>query len=214
MSPEEYIAAHTSPEPEFLAALYRDTHLRHINPRMCSGHVQGVLLKILTAIAAPRHILELGTFTGYATLCMAQGMPPGCVIDTVEANDELEEELRETFSHSPRCADIHLHIGPALDVVPSLPGTWDLVFIDADKRQYPQYLEMLLTRLQPGAVILADNTLWDGHILNPETARDPQSRAIARFNDMVSENPRLLSTILPLRDGLTIIRINADENKN
>lgn len=207
MTADEYIAAHISPEPPALNALYRRTHLTHLYPRMCSGHVQGRLLKMLTEMIRPSAILELGAFTGYSTLCMAEGMPAGCVLDTVEIDDEMADELRETFSADARGADIRLHIGDALEVVPRLSGTWDMVFIDADKRRYCDYLDMVLGRVTPGAFILADNTLWDGHILSADTCRDAQSRAIAAFNDRVAADPRLEKVIIPVRDGLTVIRV-------
>ena len=206
MELDDYIAAHTDAEPPELHALYRRTHLRHLYPRMCSGHVQGRLLKMLTAMIRPSRILELGTFTGYSALCFAEGMPQGCSLDTVEIDDEMEEELTALFADSPRGADIHLHIGDAMQVVPRLPGQWDMVFIDANKRLYQQYLDVLIDRVPVGGFILADNTLWDGHILDINDCRDAQSRAIAQFNDYVAANPRLEKIILPVRDGLTIMR--------
>ena len=206
MDIDSYIEAHISPEPEPLARLYRHTHLYHLYPRMCTDHTQGRLLKMLTAMIRPMRILELGTFTGYSTLCMAEGMPRGCTIDTVEINDESEDELRAAFDGDPRGTDIRLHIGDALDIVPQLDGRWDMVFIDANKRNYTDYLDMVLPRVYPGGWILADNTLWDGHILSEETCRDAQSRAIAAFNDRVAADPRLEKVILPVRDGLTIMR--------
>lgn len=206
MKLDEYVAAHTSPEPPELNRLYRRTHLRHLYPRMCSGHVQGRLIKILTAMAAPKRILELGAYTGYATLCMAEGMPAGAVIDTVEIDDEMADELTETFAASPRGKDIHLHIGDALQVVPALGGTWDFVYIDANKRQYPAYFEMVIQHTLPGAVIIADNTLWSGHVLTDEACHDAQSRAISEFNDLVAADPRVEKVILPLRDGMTLMR--------
>lgn len=203
---EEYIAAHTDAEPEPLKRLYRRTHLRHLYPRMCSGHVQGRWLKMLVAMTRPQHILELGTFTGYSTLCLAEGMPEGCSIDTVEVNDEMEDELLQTFGESP-CADrIRLHIGDALDIIPRLEGEWDLVFIDADKRRYRDYLEAVIDRVPRGGIILADNTLWSGHLLDTSTHHDAQTIAIAAFNDAVAADPRLEKVILPVRDGMTIMR--------
>ena len=209
MDIDSYIEAHISPEPEALERLYRHTHLYHLYPRMCTDHAQGRLLKMLTEMIRPMRILELGAFTGYSTLCMAEGMPRGCTIDTVEINDESEDELRDTFAADPRGADIRLHIGDALDVVPRLEGSWDMVFIDANKRNYTDYLDMVLPRVYPGGWILADNTLWDGHILSEDTCRDAQSRAIAAFNDRVAADPALEKVILPVRDGLTIIRKKA-----
>lgn len=206
MDIDSYIEAHISPEPPQLERLYRHTHLYHLYPRMCTGHAQGRLLKMLTEMIRPMRILELGAFTGYSTLCLAEGMPAGCTIDTVEINDESEDELRATFDADPRAADIRLHIGDAKDIVPTLAGKWDMVFIDANKRHYNDYLDMVLPRLHTGGWILADNTLWDGHVLSAESCRDAQSRAIAAFNDRVAADPSLEKVILPIRDGLTIIR--------
>lgn len=207
MTTDDYIAAHIDAEPEALHALYRRTHLRHLYPRMCSGHVQGRLLKMLAAMIAPRRILELGTYTGYSTLCFAEGMPAGCTIDTVEIDDQMEDELLATFAADPRAADIHLHIGDALEVVPGLTGQWDMVFIDANKRLYRRYLDMCLERVEVGGFIIADNTLWDGHLLlAADTAHDAQSRALADFNDYVAAHPALEKVILPVRDGMTIMR--------
>lgn len=203
---DEYIAAHTSAEPPALHALWRRTCLHKLYPRMCSGHVQGRLLRMLTAMIHPRRILELGTYTGYSTLCMAEGIPPGCVLDTVEIDDEAEDDLRALFAADAPGKDIRLHIGDALTVVPALEGGWDMVFIDADKRLYCQYLDLVLDRIPVGAFILADNTLWDGHLLHPDTCRDPQSRALAAFNDRVAADPRLQAVLLPVRDGLTLLQ--------
>lgn len=211
MDLDEYIQDHISPEPPRLQAVYRHTHLCHVYPRMCMGHTEGRLLKMLTAMIRPSRILELGAFTGYSTLCLAEGMPEGCTIDTVEVNDEMEPELTATFAADPRGADIRLHIGDALEVVPRLEGQWDLVFIDANKRVYADYLDMVLPRVPAGGWILADNTLWDGHVLDASACRDAQSRGIAAFNDKVAADPRLEKVIVPLRDGLTIIRKLADQ---
>jgi predicted O-methyltransferase YrrM len=206
MELDDYIAQHIDAEPAHLHRLYRRTHLRHLYPRMCSGHVQGRLLKMLTAMIRPTHILELGAYTGYSTLCFAEGMPQGCTIDTVEIDDEMEPELLELFAGYERGEDIHLHIGDALSVVPELPGEWDLVFIDANKRHYLQYFNMVIERVPVGGFIIADNTLWDGHVLSAETCKDAQSAAIAQFNDTIAADERVEKVILPVRDGMTIMR--------
>lgn len=202
---DAYIAAHTDAEPAPLKRLWRRTHLQHLYPRMCSGHVQGRWLKMLATMIRPHRILELGAFTGYSTLCFAEGMPEGCTIDTVEIDDEMADELLQTFASSPRADDIRLHIGDALQVVPTLEGEWDMVFIDANKRLYLEYLEMVIDRVPKGGFIIADNTLWDGHILD-SAPRDAQSRAIAHFNDAVAADCRIEKVILPVRDGMTIMR--------
>lgn len=207
MELEEYIAAHIDAEPPKLEALWRRTNLRHVYPRMCCGHVQGRLLKMLTAIKAPQRILEIGAYTGYSTLCLAEGMPEGCTIDTIEIDDEREDELRELFAGDARAADIRLHIGDAMEVLPRLPGVWDMALLDADKRLYLQMLEMIAERIAPGGIILADNTLWSGKVLaeNADTA-DAQTRALAHFNDVVARDARFEKVILPIRDGMTILR--------
>lgn len=206
MELDDYICAHISEEPEQLRRLYRDTHLRHLYPRMCSGHAQGRLLKMLTQMVRPRRVIELGAFTGYSALCIAEGMPPGAELHTIEIDDEMADELRATFDASPRASDIHLHIGDALEVIPALPGEWDMAFIDANKRNYTAYYEALLPRMNPGGYILADNTLWGGKVTDP-SSHDPQTEGIRAFNDLVARDPRVETVILPLRDGLTLIRV-------
>lgn len=205
MTEEDYISLHISPEPPALKKLFRETHLYRLYPRMCTDHVQGRLLVMLTRMISPQRILELGTFTGYSTLCFAEGMPEGAHIDTVEVDGEYSDDLRELFAASGR--DIRLHIGDAEEVVPQLlaEGTYDLVFIDANKRRYPQYWEILADALPSGAYILADNTLWTDKVLDP-AARDPQTEGIRRFNDLVAADSRFEKAIIPVRDGLTVIR--------
>ncbi|MDE6395804.1 MAG: O-methyltransferase [Muribaculaceae bacterium] len=209
---EDYIARHIDAEPPLLHDVYRSTYLNHLYPRMCSGHVQGRLLKMLTAMIKPRRVLELGTFTGYSTLSIAEGLEPGSVIDTIEIDDEKEDELNETFGRSPYAGRIQVHIGDALDVMPTLRGTtYDMVFIDANKRRYNDYLDIILDveLVKPGGFILADNTLWDMKVVDTpaDEIHDEQTRGIAAFNDRVASDPRLEKFILPVRDGLTIIRV-------
>ena len=203
---ESYIKQHTSAEPESLSRLYRHTNLHHAYGRMCSGHVQGRMLKMLTSMVQPQRVLELGAFTGYSTLCIAEGLPEGGHIHTVEIDDEWEDELRNTFAGSGYDESITLHIGDALEVVPAIDEVWDMVFIDANKRLYTEYLEMVLPRVRKGGYILADNTLWDGKVLENPIPADGQTRAIAAFNDAVAADPRVEAVMLPLRDGLTILR--------
>lgn len=205
---EDYINGHIDPEPEALRQLYRYTHRCCLYPRMCSGHYQGRLLKMLTAMVAPRRVLELGTFTGYSALAIAEGLPPQSVIDTVEIDDERRDELLRLFGQSPYADRIRLHIGDALQVLDGLDGPWDMVFIDANKRHYLQYLEAVLPKVPVGGFILADNTLWDMKVTDADAAAhaDAQTRAIAAFNDAVAADLRLEKVILPVRDGLTIMR--------
>jgi predicted O-methyltransferase YrrM len=173
---------------------------------MASGHIQGRLLKMLVAMIRPELILEIGTFTGYATLCMAQGMPANGCIHTVEIDDELEDFILKGFKKSPYSDRIHLHIGDALKVVPGLGLQYDMVFLDGEKREYPEYYSSLLEYLKPGGFMIADNTLWDGHVVEKEYDSDPQTIAVRKFNDMVRNDSRVEVAMIPIRDGLTIIR--------
>lgn len=203
---EEYISAHIAPESGLLKDLYRETNLRLLNPRMASGHIQGRLLKMLVTMIKPKLILEVGTFTGYATLCMAEGLPDGGVVHTVEIDDELEDFILKGFKKSPFSEKIVLHIGNALEVVPGLGLEFDLIFLDGEKREYPEYYSALLEYLKPGGYMIADNTLWDGHVVDKEYDSDPQTIAVRRFNDMVRADEQVEVAMIPIRDGLTIIR--------
>lgn len=206
----DYAANHSSAEPEWLRRLDSDTQLRLLNPRMCSGHLQGRLLAMLTAIVNPDKVLELGTFSGYSALCLAEGLrKSGAYVDTVEYDDELEDFIRQHVNLAPEeiASRIRLHIGDALQIAPTLEPGWQLTFIDADKRQYNDYLDMLLPLLPSGALILADNTLWGGNVIDPGHDRDAQTLAIRRFNDRVAADRRLETVLLPLRDGLTLLRL-------
>lgn len=213
----EYIEAHISGEPEGLHQLDRLSNLRMVHGRMCSGHWQGRLLKMLTEMIRPRRILELGTFTGYATLCMAEGLAAleknseeRGSIDTIEIFDENEDFLRDAFRRLPGGERVNLIIGDAIEVMPRLErGAYGLIFIDADKRLYPEYLELCIPLLEPRGYILADNTLWDGHVTD-SLRHDPQTLGVKRFNDIVASDSRLESVIIPLRDGLTLIRKRTD----
>lgn len=204
---EDYIASHIDAEPPVLRTLYRTTHLRRLYPRMCSDHVQGRTLAMFTRMIRPARILELGTFSGYSTLCFAEAMPPGCRIDTVEIDTEHADELRELFDNDPRGNDIELHIGDALELIPKLTEafSYDMVFLDANKRHYPEYYHLLMQALPDGAFILADNTLWDNKVADPDV-HDAQTEGIRRFNDIVAADNDVEKIILPVRDGLSIIR--------
>lgn len=209
MTLDDYISAHLGPEPEHLRRLYRATHIGRLYPRMCSDHAQGALLGMLVALAKPRRILELGTFTGYSAIAMAESMPEGCTLDTVEIEPEYRDEIRAALDSSPRGADIRLHIGDAEELIPRLCAAGapvDFVFIDANKRRYAAYYRLLLPLLPPGAVIVADNTLWSDKILDPASCTDAQSAGIAEFNDLVAADPAVAKAIVPIRDGLTILR--------
>lgn len=208
MTPEEYATRYSDSEPDHLARLYRHTYLTRLYPHMCCEPLQGRLLVMLTRMIAPRRILELGTFSGYSTLCFAEGMPAGAIIDTVEIDDEAAPALRELFASSECGEDIRLHVGDALDIVPGIAGgdLWDMAYIDANKRNYCDYYDMLRPLVKPGGYILADNTMWGGKLLS-EGAHDAQSRGIDEFNRRVAADPTVEKVMIPLRDGLTIIRI-------
>lgn len=205
---EDYILSHISPEPEHLARLYRHTHLTRLYPRMCSGHLQGRVLAMLVSMIKPRRVLEIGTFTGYSALCLAETLPEGAEVHTIEIDDEMEDELLDLFASSPGGDRITLHIGDALTVIPALGEDWDLVYIDANKRDYTAYLDLLLPRLHPGSFIIADNTLWDGKVTDTARNHDAQTLGLDAFNTLVASHPRLSTVILPLRDGLTLIRVD------
>lgn len=211
MNISEYIEQHSSPESDILCQITRSTHLEVINPRMLSGHVQGRVLSMLSQMIQPRRILELGTFTGYSALCLAEGLTSDGTLITIEHNDEMEDAIRRNLSLSPLGEKIQLLIGDAKEYLSSLKTSetlpFDLVFIDADKKEYSDYLHLVLPFVRTGGWILADNTLWDGHIIDPAYDKDRQTIALREFNDLVAHHPRLDKVILPLRDGLTIIRV-------
>jgi len=206
MTLEEYISTHSTPENDILASITRETHLHVLNPHMLSGHVQGRVLSMISHMLRPKRILELGTFTGYSALCLAEGLEEGGKLVTIEHNDELEEMIRRNFARSPLGERIELRIGDCILEIEKLEGPFDLVFIDADKREYCAYLEALYPFVPIGGFILADNTLWDGHIVDPAYNKDKQTLGLRAFNDHVAADERFEQVILPLRDGLTIIR--------
>lgn len=202
---EQYILHHIDSEGQLLSQLNRDTHVNLLRPRMLSGHLQGRILKMICRMIAPVRILELGTFTGYSALCMAEALPDNGELHTIEIDDELETFIRKYFDRSPYRDRIHLHIGDAREVVPRLDGTFDMVFIDANKRLYCDYYDLVFDKVRPGGFILADNTLWDGKILQSPLPSDAQTIGIMRFNEKVATDTRVEKVILPLRDGLTLI---------
>ncbi|MCF0181443.1 MAG: O-methyltransferase [Muribaculaceae bacterium] len=203
---KQYVLAHIDAEPENLRRLDRDTHLRLLYSRMCSGHLQGRLLKMLVRMINPRRVLELGTYSGYSALCMAEGLlRDDACIHTIEIEDELEDFLREHFAQSPVGHRINLHIGDAVKVLGEMEGDFDLAFIDANKRDYVDYYDLVLPRIAPGGFIIADNTLWDGKVVDWGKHLDAQTAGILAFNDRVAADPRVEVVIVPLRDGLTII---------
>ena len=217
MTLAEYIEQHSSPESDALRKITRSTHLELINPRMLSGHVQGRVLSMISQMIRPERILELGTFTGYSALCLAEGLTENGTLLTIEHNDELEDMIRRNLALSPLGEKVELVIGDAKEELrreakgerrkAKGKELFDLVFIDADKKEYCDYLDLVLPLMREGGWILADNTLWDGHIVDPAYDKDRQTVALRAFNDKVMQDERLEKVILPLRDGLTIIRV-------
>ena len=202
---EEYILRHIDDESELLSALNRETHLYHLRPRMISGHLQGRILKMFCRMIRPHRILELGTFTGYSALCLAEGMPEDAELHTIDVDDEIEEFTRSFIERSPWKDRIRFIIGDACEIIPSLEDIYDMVFIDANKRDYMRYYELVFDKVRPGGFILADNTLWDGKVVTDPLSRDAQTVGIERFNDEIADDTRVEKVIIPLRAGLTVI---------
>ena len=210
---ERYIHDFSSPEEELLHELDRQTHLQVVQPRMLSGHIQGKLLELLVRMLRPRNILEIGTLTRYSALCLAAGLAVRATLDTIEVDDELEELAQRFFDRSPCGGKIRLHIGSALDIAPTLGCTFDLVFIDGDKREYPDYYRMLMgggggkALVHSGSILIADNILWSGKVVEPVAHNDRHTQALLQFNRMVLQDERVESVIVPIRDGLNLIRV-------
>lgn len=204
---DAYAVAHTQTEPELLQQLNRETWQKILAPRMLSGHFQGRVLSLLSKLIRPRTILEIGTYTGYSALCLLEGMHPEGTLHTIDVNEELYDFQRKYFDASGQGDQIIQHLGNALDIVDELDDAFDLVFIDADKRNYPAYLEMLLPKLPSGAVILSDNVLWSGKVVEQVAEDDVDTQALLRYNKMLNQDPRLETVLLPIRDGLTISRV-------
>lgn len=202
---EEYILNHIDEEGDLLKALNRDAHVNLMRPRMLSGHLQGRLLKMFCRMIQPKYILEIGTYTAYATLCLAEGADDDAEIHTIEVNDELEDFIKKHLYKTKLKDKIHLHIGDAMEIIPTLDYTFDLVFIDANKRVYSEYYNLIFDKVRSGGLIIADNTLWDGKVLDVPKSGDKQTIGIQHFNNMIAEDDRIEKVIIPLRDGLTLI---------
>lgn len=201
-----YAEAHTSPENDLLAELNRDTNAHVMFPRMLSGHLQGRLLSMLSKMIQPKNILEIGTYTGYSALCLSEGLQGGGMIHTIELNPEHEEMIRKYFRNAGAEKKITLHIGNATKIIPTLSETFDLVFIDADKENYSKYFELVFPKLRNGGYIFADNTLWSGKVLGPVDPNDKETKGITEFNKKIQADNRVENILLPVRDGLMIIR--------
>lgn len=206
MEPLRYATAHTTPEDALLAELVRYTHLHVMNPRMLSGHLQGKLLEQISYMIRPLRILEIGTFTGYATLCLAKGLPAGGTLHTIERNDELHGIASAFIARSPQAGKIKMHTGDALQIIPTIDEIFDLVYIDGDKREYCAYYHAALGKVRSGGFLLADNVWWDGKVTATPAPADKQTQEIRAFNELVQTDRRVENVWLPLRDGLMIIR--------
>lgn len=207
---ENYILEHTVKEDPLLTRLYRETHLRLVNGRMCSGHIQGSVLTLLSRLISPRKILEIGTYTGYSAICLARGLAPGGLLYTIEINDELEQFAARYFAEAGLTGRIVQLVGDATVLLPQLHETFELAFLDADKRQYLEHYQLILPRIAIGGLVIADNTLWDGKVIGKIAPNDEQTRAILEFNDFVKNDARVEATILPIRDGMTLLRKISD----
>lgn len=204
---ENYVASHSENEPEILQQLNKETHQKILQPRMLSGHFQGRVLSMLSKIINPKHILELGTYTGYATLCLAEGLQKEGTVDTIDINEELEEIQEKYFNLSDYKGRIFQHIGNAIEIIPTLNKKFDLVFIDADKENYINYWHLIIPMMNKGGIILSDNVLWSGKVLEPIGKNDKSTPILLEFNQITKEDSRVETVLLPIRDGLTVSRV-------
>lgn len=204
---QTYIENHIDDEPELLHELRRQAHLTLLHPRMLSGHIQGRILKMFMQMIQPKHVLEIGTYTGYSALCIAEGLADDAILDTIEINDELEDKIMQFFNASEHGKKIRLHIGDAVEILPNLPYNFDAVFMDGNKRHYVSYYENCMKKLNVGGYVFADNTLWDGHVIDEVVDKnDLQTKGILEFNDLVKHDERVETVIFPIRDGITVLR--------
>jgi len=204
---EEYAALHSEDEPVLLQELNRETHQKILQPRMLSGHFQGRVLSLLSKLIRPKNILEIGTYTGYATLCLCEGLAQNGEIDTIDNNEELFDFQRKYFDRSPWKDQIHQHLGNALEIIPELHKTFDLVFIDADKENYINYFEMIVPLMNRGGIILSDNVLWSGKVLEPVKPNDKSTKILLEYNEILKNDSRVETVLLPIRDGLSVSRV-------
>lgn len=204
---EDYVAAHSQKEPQLLAQLNKETHQKILQPRMLSGHFQGRVLSMLSKLISPTAILEVGTYTGYAALCLAEGLAKNGTLDTIDINEELADFQQKYFDLSEYKNQITKHTGNALDIIPTLNKTFDLVFIDADKENYIAYFDMLVPFMKKGGIILSDNVLWSGKVLEPQKNKDTSTAVLVEYNKKINEDPRVETVLLPIRDGLTVTRV-------
>ncbi len=204
---EDYIQNHSEEEPELLRELTRETHLKVVRPRMLTGHYQGRVLSMLSKIIHPKNLLEIGTYTGYSALCLAEGLSKDGQLHTIDTNEELYEMQRRYFGRSRFGNQIIQHTGDAKTIIPTLDTVFDLIFIDAEKREYPEYFELVMDKTRSGSVILSDNLLWSGKVVEPLEAKDKTTRILMAYNQMLKEDPRVETVLLPIRDGLSLTRV-------
>lgn len=204
---DKYIEAHTEPESELLYKINRETHTEVLKPRMLSGHLQGRVLSMLSHMIQPENILEIGTYTGYSALCMAEGLKENGKLITIDVNEELADRVKEYFQASEFCNKIEMKIGKALDIIPTLNNSWNMVFIDADKSNYLNYYQLCIDQVKPGGYILVDNVLWSGKVLEKNRKKlDKDTESMLKFNEFVHEDSRVQNVLFPIRDGLMILR--------
>ena len=204
---EDYIADNSQEEPEILKELTKETHLKVIQPRMLTGHFQGRVLSLLSKLIGPKNILEIGTYTGYSAICLAEGLQENGTLHTIDVNAELSAIQRKYFDKSGYGQSIKQHVGNALELIPKMDMVFDLVFIDAEKKEYPNYLEAVLPKTKSGSVILSDNVLWSGKVVEPVSERDKATQVLLSYNKMLRKHPMLETVLLPIRDGLTLSRV-------
>ena len=204
---ENYIANHSQEEPALLTELSRETHLKVVRPRMITGHFQGRALSLLSKIIRPKSILEIGTYTGYSAICLAEGLQKDGALHTIDINEELHDLQRKYFDKSGYGKQIKQYTGDALEIIPELEGPFDLVFIDAEKKEYDAYFEAIIKKCNPGSIILSDNVLWSGKVVEPLEKGDKATEALLAYNDKLARDPRVETVLLPIRDGLTLSRV-------
>jgi caffeoyl-CoA O-methyltransferase len=203
---DAYVCDHSKPENELLQRLNRETYSRMLMPRMLSGHLQGRVLSMISHMIRPKRILEIGTFTGYSALCLAEGLTPDGILHTIDINEELETIVRKYINEAGLSKKVLFHIGNAMDIIPSLQDSFDLVFIDADKENYSNYYDLVIDRVRPGGFIMADNVLWSGKVIEEPKVGDEDTRSIIAFNDKVMKDDRVENVLFPIRDGIMIMR--------
>ncbi len=204
---EDYIENHSGSEPELLAALNKETYQKILLPRMLSGHFQGRVLSMLSKLVNPLNILEIGTYTGYSALCLCEGMQENGILHTIDIKEELIDFQRKYFDKSPWSKQIIQHLGEAVEIIPTIDLKFDLVFIDADKENYLNYFELILPKMNKGGIILSDNVLWSGKVLEPLQKNDISTKILKEYNELLKNDPRVETVLLPIRDGLTVSRV-------